>query len=85
MVQRGDRAFGQAVRQLRERRQLSQERLGQLSQLHRNYIGGVERGELNPTLRTIQKLAAALELKPSQLLAAAERLAPRKTQPRRRG
>jgi len=84
MVQRGDRAFGQAVRQLRERRELSQERLGQLSQLHRNYIGGVERGELNPTLRTIQKLAAAFELKPSQLLAAAERMAPRK-QSRRRG
>jgi transcriptional regulator with XRE-family HTH domain len=75
MAQRGDRAFGLAVRQLRERRGLSQERLGELSKLHRNYIGGVERGELNPTLRTIQKLALAFELKPSQLLAAAERLA----------
>ena len=66
--------FGRAVRRLRERRDLSQERLGQLSQLHRNYIGGIERGELNPTLKTIKKLAAALEVKPSQLLAAAERL-----------
>jgi transcriptional regulator with XRE-family HTH domain len=74
----GDRPFGQTVRQLREKRQLSQERLGQLAQLHRNYIGGIERGELNPTLRTIQKLAAALELRPSQLLAAAERLEQRR-------
>jgi transcriptional regulator with XRE-family HTH domain len=71
---RGDHAFGQAIRQLREKRNLSQERLGELSQLHRNYVGGVERGELNPTLNTIKKLAAALDLKPSQLLAAAERI-----------
>ena len=62
------------MRRLRERRNLSQERLGQLSHLHRNYIGGIERGELNPTLKTIKKLAAALELKPSRLIAAAERL-----------
>jgi transcriptional regulator with XRE-family HTH domain len=74
VVQRGDPAFGEAVRQLREKRSLSQERLGQLSDLHRNYIGGIERGELNPTLKTIKKLASALELRPSQLLAAAERL-----------
>jgi transcriptional regulator with XRE-family HTH domain len=74
VAQRGDHAFGQAVRRLREKRGLSQERLGELSQLHRNYIGGIERGELNPTLKTIKKLATALELKPSQLLASAERL-----------
>ena len=83
MAERGDRAFGLAVRQLRERRDLSQERLGQLSQLHRNYIGGIERGELNPTLRSIRKLAAAFGLRPSQLLAAGERLAA-KTPARRR-
>jgi transcriptional regulator with XRE-family HTH domain len=76
---RGDHAFGQAVRQLREKRALSQERLGQLSHLHRNYIGGLERGELNPTLKTIQKLAAALELRPSQLLARAEQLNKQRT------
>jgi transcriptional regulator with XRE-family HTH domain len=74
MVQRGDQAFGAAVRRLREKHKLSQERLGELSGLHRNYIGGVERGELNPTLRTIRKLAAGLAVKPSQLLAAAERI-----------
>lgn len=76
MERRGDEAFGNAVRRLREQRGLSQERLGQLSKLHRNYIGGVERGDLNPTLRSIKRLAAALELQPSELLAAAEKDSP---------
>ena len=72
MEQRGDEAFGRAIRALRQERGLSQERLGELSKLHRNYIGGVERGELNPTLRTIRRLADALGLRTSELLARAE-------------
>ena len=79
MEPRGDQAFGQAVRELREARKLSQERLGQLARLHRNYIGGVERGELNPTLRTIKRLAAALDLTGSELLAHGERLERRRS------
>ena len=74
MAARGDRAFGQAVRELRESQELSQERLGELAGLHRNYIGGVERGELNPTLRTIKRLAAGLGTTGSALLAYAEKL-----------
>jgi transcriptional regulator with XRE-family HTH domain len=70
----GDQTFGQAVRELREARNLSQERLGQLAELHRNYIGGVERGELNPTLRTIKRIAGGLGVAGSELLAHAERL-----------
>jgi transcriptional regulator with XRE-family HTH domain len=72
VAKRGDPAFGQAVRHLREEHNLSQERLGQLADLHRNYIGGIERGDLNPTLKTIRKLAAGFGIRPSQLLAAAE-------------
>ena len=71
-------AFGRAVRQLRDERQLSQEALGQKTGLHRNYIGGVERGELNPSLTNIKKIAEGLGLKPSELMAIAEQLEARK-------
>lgn len=70
----GHLAFGQAVRQLRQERGLSQETLGYAAGLHRNYVGGVERGELNPTLTSIEKLAAGLSVKASELVALAEKL-----------
>ena len=72
MRRRGDEAFGLAVRKEREDRGLSQERLGEISELHRNYIGGVERGELNPTLRTFRRIAAGLGISASALVARAE-------------
>lgn len=68
------RAFGQAVRQVRERRDLSQEKLSFESGLDRTYISGVERGVRNPTLEVIQRLAVSLGTKSSKLLAAAERI-----------
>lgn len=67
-------AFGRAVRQLRQEQGLSQEELGYAAGLHRNYIGGVERSELNPTLSSIEKFAAGLNVKPSELIALAEKL-----------
>ena len=42
--------------------------------LDRTYIGGIERGERNPSLRNIWKLAKALGVSPSDLLIEAERL-----------
>jgi len=74
-VQRTSRArcvhtvtLGAAVRELRACRVLSQEQLGFRSQLHRNYIGAIERGEINPTFRTMLILADGLDVDLSALI-----------------
>ncbi len=65
--------FGALVRRLRLQRGLSQERFGEVSGLHRTYIGMVERGETNVTLATAYKLAEALGLGLSSILMELER------------
>jgi ribosome-binding protein aMBF1 (putative translation factor) len=55
-------AFGRAIRELRARRDLSQEELGFRSGLHRNYVGAIERGEINPTFRVLLKLERGLAM-----------------------
>lgn len=52
--------FAQRVRMLREERGLSQEKLAELADLHRTYIGMVERLERNPSLVCIHKIANGL-------------------------
>jgi transcriptional regulator with XRE-family HTH domain len=65
-------AFGRAVRETRARRGLSQEALGYAARLHRNYVGAIERGEINPTFRVILKLAKGLRVEVSELVRLAE-------------
>lgn len=62
------RDLGERIRQRRTELDLSQEDLAERSNLHRNYIGGVERGERNISLINILKIAKALELDPSELV-----------------
>jgi transcriptional regulator with XRE-family HTH domain len=60
--------FGEKVRKFREDKGLSQEELAFRAGLHRTYIGMIERGEKNITLRNIEKVANALEVKVEDLL-----------------
>lgn len=61
-------AFGRALREARQARQVSQEKLAELAGVHRTYIGAIERGEQNVALRNIVRIARALDTTPSALL-----------------
>jgi transcriptional regulator with XRE-family HTH domain len=67
-------AYGLAIRELRSQRGLSQERLAQLAGLDRTYVSGIERGERNPSLTNLLKLADALGVNMSELAQRAESL-----------
>jgi transcriptional regulator with XRE-family HTH domain len=60
MAQDIRRIFGQKIQRLRLDRGISQERLAHAVGVHRTYMGFVERGERNPTLSKIEKIAKAL-------------------------
>ena len=60
--------FGKRLREFREQMNLSQEKFAEKTGFHRTYIGTLERGETNPSLLTLYKLAQALNIEPKDLL-----------------
>jgi transcriptional regulator with XRE-family HTH domain len=66
--------LGQAIKQLREKRNWSQERLGHLAELHMSSISRLETGLLNPTWGNVKKLASALEISLAELSARCEKI-----------
>ncbi len=61
-------AFGKMVRERREALELSQEELASRAGLHRTAITMIERAKRSSTLETIEKLAQALQVQPSELI-----------------
>lgn len=60
--------FGHSIRKLRLKHKMSQEQLAEDAGLHTNYIGRIERAQVNVSLVNIGKLAKALKVKPQDLL-----------------
>ncbi|KQA24477.1 MULTISPECIES: helix-turn-helix domain-containing protein [Vibrio] len=60
--------IGQNIRLIRQAKCISQEQLADMTELHRTYIGSVERGERNISIINLVKIAFSLEVKPAKLL-----------------
>ena len=69
-----ERAFGQALREIRRSRDISQEALGLEAGFDRTYISLIERGINSPTIRTVVKLANVLKVAPSGIVVRMEQL-----------
>lgn len=59
--------FGKRVREIRSEKGLSQEELAFRAKVHRTYLGGIERGERNPSLKNIASIAKALNIPIAEL------------------
>ncbi len=62
------RAVGRSLRRYRQERGLSQEVFADLVGVHRTYMGGLERGERNLTLRSVERIAESIDMDPLELL-----------------
>lgn len=54
--------FGQRIKKLRLEKGWSQEKMAEVADFHRTYIGMVERGERNPSLKSIERFAKAFDV-----------------------
>jgi transcriptional regulator with XRE-family HTH domain len=71
-----ERAFGDALRDIRKEKGISQEQLALDSELDRTYVSLLERGVQSPTVRTVLKLSNVLGVKPSAIMLRMEALMP---------
>jgi transcriptional regulator with XRE-family HTH domain len=62
------RALGRNLRAYRRQHGLSQEAFADMVGVHRTYMGGLERGERNVTLRSVERIAHRIGVKPLELL-----------------
>lgn len=60
---------GRAIAKARQEKGITQEVLSGLADIGRTYLSAIERGERKPTLETLWRLALALDIRPSQLVA----------------
>jgi transcriptional regulator with XRE-family HTH domain len=68
------RALGQALRDLRSERAMAQMELAFESGLDRTYVGGIERGERNPSYTSLRRIALVLDIPVSEWIERAEAL-----------
>ncbi len=61
-------AFGKRVREVRKNKGVSQEKLAELAGIDRSYMGNIERGEKNITLKKIYEICDALDIKIQDLV-----------------
>jgi transcriptional regulator with XRE-family HTH domain len=62
------RAVGRSLRAYRQTKGLSQEAFADALGVHRTYMGGIERGERNLTLKSLERIASQIDLDPLALL-----------------
>lgn len=60
--------FGRKIQSVRKSKGITQEELASMLSMHRTYVGFIERGERNPTIRTLYKIAKALKVEGKELL-----------------
>ena len=61
-------AFGQRVREVRKAKDISQEKLAELAGIDRSYMGNIERGEKNVTLKKVYEICDALDINIKELV-----------------
>ena len=65
---------GNAISRIRRRKGMTQEVLSGFSDIGRTHLSAIERGERKPSLETIWRIAAALDMPPSQLVLEIEKM-----------
>lgn len=66
---RWEAIVGRNVKRLRQAKKLTQEALAHAAEIDTRYVGGIERGQENPSVAVLGRLAEALDVHPSLLLA----------------